>query len=948
MTLRFTLQITFQVISVLAVSTLSLASAADVEGIDFFEKKIRPVLSEHCYKCHSAKAGKAKAGLFLDRRAGWEVGGENGPAILPGKPEDSRLLTAIRFKNNDLRMPKSGKLPDPIIADFEKWIQMGAPDPRNDPLDTEKAHSGPQSKSLDEGRKFWSFKALSNPTPPAVTNKDWATSKLDLFILSKLEEQKILPTSAADKTTLLRRAYFDLTGLPPSAEQIETFLNNKSENAYEKLIDQLLQSSHYAERWARHWLDVARYADTTGGGRNLQFPNAYRYRNYVLDSYRDDKPYDLFVKQQIAGDLLPAQTDAEYNENLIGTTFLALGPHNYELQDKALLRMEIVDEQVSAVGRAFLGMTMGCARCHDHPFDPVPTAEYYALAGIFRSTNSSRPGNVANFIERELRDSSGEARKKHKIQADFLNKRLKMLEAELKELGGSPQKKSAKNHNPEKLDGIVIDDVASTKSGSWTKSTHTKGYVGEGYVHATGNGKSLTFNANIPRSGQYEVQVSYTPGPNRASNTQVTIFHDTGEKKISVNQKKKPSILGSFLSLGKFHFEKGEWDVVRISTDKSNGVVIGDSVRLLEINGLNTPPAITKGDTVKKTDAKSDDRKKELQQNIASIKKEIESHKKTVPPKAGKTMSVEEHSKTEDWHIHIRGGIRNLGPKVRRGFLAVATAANSSPQPDIPKGSSGRLELAEWVTSPSNPLTARVYVNRVWHHLFGRGIASTTDNLGEMGQRPSHPELLDHLASQFISNGWSTKKLIREIMLSSTYKMSSTPTKAVRKADPDNKLFSRQNRRRLEVEAIRDAILLTSGKLDLRNDRDNRRSLYEKLDRNKIPEMFDVFDFPNPNLVSGVRNTSTVPTQALYLLNNAFVMNESKSAAGRLLADKSLSINQRLTHAYRTTLGRDPSMTEKALALEYLGQHSKAESDHETWAGIFHSLYACLDFRYLN
>ena len=286
--------------------------------------------------------------------------------------------------------------------------------------------------------------------------------------------------------------------------------------------------------------------------------------------------------------------------------------------------MEIVDEQVSAVGRAFLGMTMGCARCHDHPFDPVPTAEYYALAGIFRSTNSSRPGNVANFIERELRDSNGEARKKHKIQADFLNKRLKTLEAELKELRGSPQKKSAKNHNPEKLDGIVIDDVASTKSGSWTKSTHTKGYVGEGYVHATGNGKSLTFNANIPRSGQYEVQVSYTPGPNRASNTQVTIFHDTGEKKISVNQKKNPSILGSFLSLGKFHFEKGEWGVVRISTDKSNGVVIGDSVRLLEINGLNTPPAITKGDTVKKTDAKSDDRKKELQQNIASIKKEIE------------------------------------------------------------------------------------------------------------------------------------------------------------------------------------------------------------------------------------------------------------------------------------------------------------------------------------
>jgi hypothetical protein len=936
---------------------IALASGINIhadQNLEFFETKIRPILVQNCYKCHSAKAKKLKAGLYLDRKAGWEQGGENGPVIVPGKPEESRLITAIRYKDNELRMPPNSKLSKKMLADFEKWIAMGAHDPRDEPLEAIHETTGPQSKSLEEGRRFWAFKPLMNPAPPDVQHKSWTSAPLDRFIISKLEEKGLNPAGPADKPTLLRRAYFDLIGLPPTPEQIDAFLADDSPEAYPRLIDELLKSPHYAERWGRHWLDVARYADTTGGGRNLQFKNAYRYRDYVLESYRNDKPFDLFIKQHIAGDLLPSKTAEEFNDNLTGTTFLALGPHNYELQDKALLRMEIVDEQIDAVGRAFLATTLGCARCHDHPFDPIPTAEYYALAGIFRSTNSSRPGNVANFIERNLRDKNGTMRKEHTEALKKREKELKELETLLKKLGGgkSSSKAAVKFHDPKTLDGIVVDDTKAKLQGNWMSSTSVDGYVGSRYIHDEGKdkgSKSVIFPVIIPKDGKYEVQISYTHETNRAPKVPVTIYHDTGEKTVFINQTKAGPILGSFISLGKFHFEKGEWDVVKIETKDTKAVVIADSIRLIPSGEKKSPAKVVKNDKPK-PDPKSEDRKgqrKALNKQIQEQKKKIADHKKTAPPTAGKTMSVEEHKEAGDWHVHVRGNIRNLGAKVKRGFLAVATPSNRSPKPEIPKGSSGRLHLAEWVASPENPLTARVYVNRVWHHLFGRGICPTPDNFGEMGRRPTHPELLDHLTTEFIANGWSTKKLIRKIMLSSTYLMDSTVAASIIEADPENKLFSRQNRRRLEVEAIHDSIFAASGKLDLEKGSKSRRAIYKKLDRNKIPEMFDVFDFPNPNLVSGVRNASTVPTQALFLLNNAFVINEAKVAAEHMLTNN-LDFEQRLVLAYKTTLGRTPRKNEKSLAIKYLQQHDNDPDNPEVWAGIFQSLYACVDFRYLK
>ena len=940
--------------------TLSAWANHEAAGLELFEKKIRPTLAAHCYECHSSKSKRLKAGLYLDRRAGWARGGEGGQVIVPGRPEESRLLIALRYKNNDLRMPPNKELPKHLVQAFEEWIALGAPDPRDQPLDIAHRPSGFRSKSLEEGRKYWAFRPLAKPQAPQVKNNGWAAAELDRFILAKLEAANLKPPALADKAILLRRAHFDLTGLPPTPEQIDSFLSDDSLVAFAKVVDDLLATPRFGERWGRHWLDVARYGDTTGGGRNIQFPNAYRYRDYVVESFNKDKPFDRFAREQIAGDLLHASTVEESNENLTGTGFLALGPHNYELQDKALLRMEVVDEQITAVGRGFLGLTMGCARCHDHPFDPIPTAEYYSLAGIFRSTESFKISNVANFIERELKDSDKLARDKHRTAQNALEAEIKDVEAKLKAVGGNvPDSKNAASSilDPKKLEGIVVDDVRAKLVGKWVSSTHTKSYVGTHYLHDDGKEKgkkSVTFTARIPKTGKYEVQLSYTPGTNRARSTPVTVFHDIGEKTIAVDQTKRPPILGSFKSLGEFHFEEGEWDILKIETKGTGHVVIADAIRLLPVGAKPSldvaqkekpkpTPAEIQKDKVRKA------QKKRLQALVSDLKKRLADHKKNAPAKPGKVMSVNERGDAADWRIHLRGGIRNLGPFVKRGFLAVATPEHLSAKPKLTKGASGRLQLADWVASPENPLTARVYVNRVWRHLFGRGIVPSPDNFGEMGERPTHPDLLDHLAIRFISDGWSTKKLIRSVMLSRAYQAAAIETPEALAADPNNLLFSRQNRRRLEAEAIRDAMLVAAGRIDpAAADGFHKRSLFEKIDRNKLPEMFDIFDFPNPNLVSGNRNASTVPTQALFMMNNDFVLAESKAAADRILAAENLDEAQRLDFAYKTTLGRSPRPAEKALALAYLREQIEETNKQEAWSGLLHGLFACLDFRYLN
>ena len=916
---------------------------------DFFEKKIRPILSENCYECHSAKSKSLKAGLLLDRKAGWERGGKNGTVIIPGEPSKSILMNALRYDNHDLQMPPSGKLSESVLADFEKWIAMGAQDPRNSSLDEVFAVGGLKAKSLEEGRKFWAFKPIKLPSLPDVETDEWIKDGIDRFILREIEAKRLQPTEKAEPMTLLRRIFFDLTGLPPSPKDIKEFQENSSDESFEDIIDSLLESPRFGERWGRHWLDVARYADTTGGGRNNPFPNAHRYRDYVINSFNKDKPFDQLMMEQIAGDLMPSSTDEEYNEKLTGTGFLALGPHNYELQDKELLRMEVVDEQLSAVGKAFLGLTMDCARCHDHPFDPIPIQDYYSMAGIFRSTNSLVPGNVAGFHERELRDGFGEQRKQHDQTLVSLEKRLKEAVSVVKSLGGDESKKSAaKSLDPLTLEGIVVDDLKAIKKGNWKSSTHTPGYVGSGYHHDdnTGKGnKSVTYRANIKKGGKYDVQVSYTDGPNRSKKTPITVMHADGEQKIYIDQTKPPKILGSFSSLGVFRFEQIERDVVQITTEGTEGHVIADAIRLIAIEDKDSAPNLSSKSKKPNSDLVAQKKLNEAKQRVKEIKVKIENHKKNQPPKVAKVLSVREHKKTGDWHIHLRGGIRNLGPIVNRGFLKVAMPKGASSVAEIPDGSSGRLQLARWISSSKNPLPARVYANRVWHHLFGRGIVASTDNFGEMGNRPTHPELLDYLAHYLIENNWSTKSLIRKIVLSNTYQMSANSSVTAEKIDPENNLFSRQNRKRLEAEAIGDAMLFAGEQISFSHlTLEKKRFSFQKLNRNKLSELFEVFDYPNPGLVSGNRNSSSVPTQALFMMNNDFVMKQAQQVSEIIEKTEADDLRGKITLAFLKCLGRPPDEKEMKAALAFLEKKSqKVNLD-----GLVHSLFACLDFRYLN
>ena len=932
----------------LLVFLLTLSAGLAEQRTDFFEKKIRPVLSMSCYECHSAKSKSLKAGLLLDRKSGWVRGGKNGAVIHPGKPDESILMNALKYDNHELQMPPSGKLSETVLADFEKWISMGAPDPRNSSMEEVFAVGGLKAKSLKEGREFWAFKPIKLPLLPAVQKGEWIQDEIDRYILRGIEEHDLEPSQKAKPTTLLRRIFFDLTGLPPSPQDIKDYQNSSSQESFENVVNKLLESPRFGERWGRHWLDVARYADTTGGGRNNPFPNSHRYRDYVINSFNNDKPFDQFIIEQIAGDLMPSSTDEEYNEKLTGTGFLALGPHNYELQDKELLRMEVVDEQLTAVGKAFMGLTMDCARCHDHPFDPISITDYYSMAGIFRSTNSLVPGNVAGFHERELRDEFGEQREQYDQTLASLEKRLKDAVNLFKALGGKESNSNTRSLDPLTLEGIVVDELAVMKKGNWKLSTHTPGYVGSGYHHDNNTGKgnkSITYRANISKGGEYDVQVSYTDGSNRSKKTPITVMHADGEQKIYIDQTKPPAILGTFTSVGVFRFEPIERDVVQITTEGTEGYVIADAIRLVAIENKYGVPNFSDKPKETEHDLVAQKKLADAQKSVEKLKGEIEIHKRSQPPKVAKVMSVLEQEKTGDWHIHLRGGIRNLGPLVERGFLKVAIPKGASSVAEIPDSSSGRLQLAKWIASSNNPLPARVYANRIWHHLFGRGIVASTDNFGEMGDRPTHPELLDYLAKYLIENNWSSKSLIRKIVLSSTYQMTTNVSAFAQKIDPENNLFSRQNRKRLEAEAIGDAMLLAGGQISANHPvLEKRRFIFQKLNRNNLSELFEVFDYPNPGLVSGNRNISSVPTQALYMMNNEFVIKQARLVSEIIEKKETNDLNGKITLAFLKCLGRLPNAEEMKTSLLFLEKKFHKVS----LEGLVHSLLACLDFRYLN
>ncbi|MBI1375431.1 MAG: DUF1553 domain-containing protein [Phycisphaera sp.] len=958
----------------------------DAKGVAFFESRIRPVLAKYCYECHSESSKKIKGNLRLDLRAGWQVGGDLGPVVEPGKPGDSLLMKAVNYTDPDMEMPPKGKLPDAVLADLTKWIEMGAPDPR----DGEIVKKRGRQIDWEEGHAFWAYRKPVDHKPPMVRDTSWPRSDIDRFVLARLEKEGLAPVADADKRTMIRRVYYDLIGLPPTPEQIDAYLSDTSDDAWVKVVDELLASPHFGERWGRHWLDVARFAEASGGGRELIFNNAWRYRDYVIDAFNADKPYDEFVREQIAGDLLPHETDAQREQQLVATGYLELGPTNYELQDKELLRMEVIDEQIDVMGRSILAMTIGCARCHTHPFDPIPQEDYYALLGILRSTKVLTPGNVSGYVERQLPTPPAQqaALDKYDAEVNAINESIKTARAELKTLqrdGKASEKSTAKQKPADEppagidsstLPGIVVDDEDAALSGGWTTSTHCLPYVDKGYRYIRGNG-TARYTLKVPKSGRYEVRIVYSPNPNRASDTPVEIHHADGVTTKQVNQQKVPSIDGVFESLGVYRFEKSKPAIVVIMGMGANGTVITDAVQLLPEGEASKPqPArVAKRDDTPKPDANADTSKadakdvaKQIKLAEARIKRledDLKALKKSAPEPPPMAMSVHEQDVSEigDYNLCIRGDVHSLGPVVPRGFLTVVTPGPAK----IREGASGRLELAEWMTRPDNPLPARVMVNRIWLHLFGEGIVRTPDNFGHMGELPSHPQLLDHLAVEFMRDDWSVKRIIRQIVLSRVYAMSSTATsRRAELADPENRLLWRANRRRMDAEAIRDTMLMASGELDLtaggptmRNIKSSfgytfttkRRSVYVPVFRNTLHELMEMFDFADPNLVTGKRSTSTRPTQALYMMNSPDVMDHAKAAAERLLSVPGVDDGGRVELAYAWMLCRPPSESEQALALRFIESRAKSDAKDArvtTWAAFCQAMFASVDFRYLN
>jgi cytochrome c553 len=767
---------------------------ATAEDIAFFEKKIRPVLADTCYECHSAESKSVKGGLLLDSRDGIRIGGDSGPAIIQGNPNESLLLEAVRYGNKELQMPPQkhgGKLPDHVIKDLEHWVQMGAPDPR----EGTKPMAG--GINLEEGRKHWSFQPLSHPKAPTPHDGSWPRKDIDRFVLSKLEASGIAPVEDATIQTLVRRLSFDLTGLPPSTQVLDKIKQTSSSSFVDEYVNELLSSSAFGERWARHWLDVARYADSSGRGSNLLFPNAWRYRDYVIDSFNQDKPYDQFLREQIAGDLLPASSAAEKNTNLIATGFLSIGPKQLDERDSLQFKLDIVDEQLDTMGQAMLGLTIGCARCHDHKFDAIPQKDYYALAGIFQSTETlyGTVGVITNGHPSGLNELDFSA---PRIEAKFSRAQLKTevarIERQIKELYGSTAPSSFR----------LPDDP----------------------------------------------------------------------------QKARESIAA-----------------------RSRLAIVSQRLKETAEDGHMIPLA----------------------------------------------MGVRDAKNPANMPLYSRGDPTKPLATVTRGFPQVLPEASSL----VNETSSGRRELADWIASPLNPLTARVYVNRVWQHLLGRGLVATPDNFGGSGEPASHPELLDHLAAEFIAHGWSLKWLVREIVLSRTYQLSSHISSTAYALDPDNVLLWRMSPRRLNAEATRDAMLTVAGTLqpqppvgsiaarvgdgfaalastfESKETEAGYRSIYLTVLRDQTNSVLRIFDFANPNAVTGRREETTTPAQALFLLNHPLLQSLAEAWSLRLSSTHESQTAQ-ISTAYRQAFARDPSIEEIRNSEDFIEKMRASERGSRT------------------
>ena len=827
----------------------------------FFETKIRPVMVRECYGCHSAQVGQTRGGLWLDTRDGLLSGGDSGPAVTPGDLEASLLWNAINHK--DYSMPPGKKLPPQVIADFRKWIEMGAPTPVVKKRATIQATV--TAEDIEAGRSFWAFQ---KPVKPAIPNSqsDWPVTEIDQFVWEKLQQNQMEPAADVDAATVLRRICFDLVGLPPTPEQIawfEEYWARDPDQAISQTVDSLLEKPQFGERWGRHWLDVARYAESSGKERNMTYPHAWRYRDYVIDSFNEDKPYDRFVQEQIAGDLLPVNSDQQWAENLVATGFLAIGPKTLSEQNARQFELDLIDEQIDVTTRVMLGVSVACARCHDHKFDPIPQADYYALSGIFKST-TTHYGTV----------------------------------------------NSRQNRRPSDLLILPISD----------------------------------------------------PNP-------------FDEKLSSSDLAKLKSLL-----------EKN----------------------LQEVNELRRQARLARDDPQQRRRLTNQARQKST--TIGVLEAEINAYDEQGEPYTF-CMGVQATDRPRDSRLLRRGEFNQPAQVVPRGFPQVLCETPVQ----IDDHDSGRLKLARWIGSPDNPLTARVMVNRVWLHLMGNGLVRSLDNFGATGLPPTHPELLDYLAIEFMENDWSIKQLIGKIVSSRIYRTGSAFHETYFERDPENELLWRYEPQRLEAEVIRDSILAISGQLDIKRPRaslvaesgtaiirDGRitnvgrvavgsarnqaagsmslqdrarnraefrrqtktidspetfRSVYLPIVRDHLPRSLDVFDFAEPTMVVGEREASNTPEQGLYFLNNPFVIQQADAMARRLIKEHD-KLDDQLQQAFLLAYGRQATRREiRATELFYQKfkptilsrrQRERGELEVQKLSAVCQAIMASAEFRFVN
>ncbi len=921
------------------------------KDLEFFEHKIRPILVKHCIECHSdaaAKVNHLKGGLRVDSRDGLRRGGDSGPAVVPKNGDQSLLLEALRYQS--LQMPPQGKLPANVIADFEEWIARGAADPRMEMSNL----VTPKAIDLVKGGQHWSYQPLRPTVVPQADGLPWKPqSVLDAFVLARLEAEKMIPAEEAERIVLVRRIYFDLVGLPPSPEDVDEFLTDHAPDAFERLVDRLLASPQFGARWGRHWLSVVRFGESLTL-RGFILPEAWRYRDYVIDSFNADVPFDRFIVEQVAGDLLPAETVGDQQRQRIATTFLTLGNLNLEEQDKQQLRMDVVDEQLDVIAKGFLAQTVTCARCHDHKFDPIPTRDYYALAGILANVKTLEHANVSKWLEfpLPLEPEQESILKDHEAATAALREKINAIQ--LAEKKSMVKAVVAANDLP----GVVVDDRQAKVVGDWQQSQSVKPYIGDGYLHDKNSGKgdkTITLLPELPKAGRYEVRLAYTADDNRSTAVPVTIMSADGEKTVMINQQRRPPIDDRFVSLGQFSFELNGQGFVMVSTAGTTGHVIVDAVQFLPAESLATDAQIDKPVPAL---ANSEQSSTTLQTHeLQKLQRELKQLQKTGPQRP-RYMSVQEESQIGDIRVHIRGSVHSLGENVPRGFLQVVAIGERSL---LPTSQSGRKELGEWITQRNNPLTPRVLANRVWTWLFGFGLSRTPDNFGTTGEPPTHPELLDRLADRLLEHNWSLKPLIREIVQSHTYRQSSFTTTEGELTDPENRWLSHQNRRRLDAECLLDAILTVS---DQRIDefggntiigapaddygyvqRSRRRAIYWPVLRNSLPEIFEAFDFADPSLPSGSRTVSTVALQSLFFLNSDWIAKESQSAARRILSESPTNDAVRLERVFRLALSRPPNINEVRVGTQVLSGDLPPD---EAWATVVRALFASIDFRYVE